>query len=612
MSQKLRSSHVTAGAFVLFLVGACSGQATGRQQSGDQTERLRLLVAETTREILESEPNNAVALTEVGLHHAMSYRWYASFIAVKQPIFGGLRGTATREFNIAVDHLRRAIEADPDFLPAYRELIRVLIEGSELDQASDITRSLTRRSPRLADGWMYRGLLAQLQNRSKAAEAHFERGLRFMDPEEKSVFEDVSLFLDKAEKREREEDELAYDQSYWATRDPLYLTEENERKADHFARLAYADIWYGDDDKRGWETERGEIVARYGVPLVDLSFTVSMTKTYVPRFNVLGFGDFHFVFEDVTRGGHYTMYSPKAGRNSSWAFDYVIRSAEMARSDPELLRFLPTPRTSVLAQTSAFKGPDGLTDLYIHYAMPTQHFSLPGLVVDGATDIGGFITSGGEVVATSTAVGEGRVIDAFDRPHLAGTRAVTVVSGDYGLSVEYFNGDKSAFGVLRDSTFVPSWPDDQLSMSDILIASSVDLHDGFSSATGAIVRNSYLITPDPWSPLGPNGETLLYFEVYGLSLDESGSGAYHVEARLFRTEDRNFFGSMWSVFSGGLPDESVTVAFDAETTSADDVGFFVVGLSNQKEGSYDLSVTITDHFSGDTAESVQAVTISSQ
>src|SRR5690606_17930201 len=66
----------------------------------------------------------------------------------------------------------------------------------------------------------------------------------------------------------------------WTRKDPRYLTPYNERKPEHYARLVYADLLYGSEDLdlRGWETQRGQILVRYGVPEKDVVLSPGSTS----------------------------------------------------------------------------------------------------------------------------------------------------------------------------------------------------------------------------------------------------------------------------------------------------------------------------------------------
>ena len=53
---------------------------------------------------------------------------------------------------------------------------------------------------------------------------------------------------------------------FWRKRDPLYLTAFNERRMEHYGRVAYANLRYGRRLKGipGWRTDRGKTHIKYG------------------------------------------------------------------------------------------------------------------------------------------------------------------------------------------------------------------------------------------------------------------------------------------------------------------------------------------------------------
>ena len=379
-SSSLRATALTLLVWAVLSVGSAAAQAPRASDleflaSTSSTEGFNSLFdtrrLRAAERILAVDSSNAVALTELARHHAANYRWYANMIAAKQPIGGGLRKSSYKAFNRSLDYYGLALTSDPILLDAADGLIRILIEEGRLEEAELQTRHLTRRAPDIPRLWMLRGLVAQLRDQPARAQRFFDRALTNMPDDRAQDYRSTALFLaDKFEEARRNADPRRFDASFWISRDPLFLTPENERLADHFARMIYADLWYGTSGTVGWETERGSIITRYGFPEVDMTFTATLS-----RFNVLNFGEFDFVFEDQTRGGHYTLYSPKAGAGSSWAFDYVIRAGEMERELPERFRFQNIARTAVHSHVARFRGERGQTDVYLLYAVPVERFS---------------------------------------------------------------------------------------------------------------------------------------------------------------------------------------------------------------------------------------------
>lgn len=56
-------------------------------------------------------------------------------------------------------------------------------------------------------------------------------------------------------------------EEFWEKRDPDPSTDENESKIEYATRIAYANKWFKEHSKgRGWDTERGRILLRLGMP----------------------------------------------------------------------------------------------------------------------------------------------------------------------------------------------------------------------------------------------------------------------------------------------------------------------------------------------------------
>ena len=190
----------------------------------------------------------------------------------------------------------------------------------------------------------------------------FESSFESMDCRVKAAYDDIEFLMPEDEKKAYRDDPTVYSARYWTSKDPRYLTPYNERKLEHYSRLTYADLLYGSPDLklRGWDTQRGQIMVRYGPPKSDVVLmprsdgifsaretlvgaivsTVNGTDTQdspalgrsiegaqsfgniystareafeeMNAYNIWEYGPFRFVFEDPFRNGEYRMYSPPA------------------------------------------------------------------------------------------------------------------------------------------------------------------------------------------------------------------------------------------------------------------------------------------------------------
>ena len=111
-----------------------------------------------------------------------------------------------------------------------------------------------------------------------------------MEPDEVQAYQSLDFILPQDEKRNYQDDPVAYASRFWTSKDPRYLTPYNERKLAHYFRLTYADLLYGSPglDMRGWETQRGRILVRYGPPRSDVVIVPQQDGIYSARQTLVG------------------------------------------------------------------------------------------------------------------------------------------------------------------------------------------------------------------------------------------------------------------------------------------------------------------------------------
>ncbi|MGD8698944.1 MAG: GWxTD domain-containing protein, partial [Gemmatimonadales bacterium] len=180
-----------------------------------------------------------------------------------------------------IEHYRAAIRHDPSHVGASIRLMGQLLDEYRLGEYLAIGRRLQVANPERPMPYLYLGLGLHIAGREDQAGEAFEDGLARLPDVERSQVEslaevmrreDAELYLDLEEELREE-----YDERYWRLTDPLYLTDANERRLEHLARVAYADLRFSAPEAglRGWETDQGIIYVRYGPPLSIASFGAS-------------------------------------------------------------------------------------------------------------------------------------------------------------------------------------------------------------------------------------------------------------------------------------------------------------------------------------------------
>ena len=558
-----------------------------------------------------------------------------------------LRGRADRAYAKAILHLTKALEADPMRRDVYDYLMRVYALKEDYPRAMSTLQGMYAFYPEDASFWFYLGLVHYRTGQSDAASKSFETALKYADDKVRYAFENLDLFLPPEEKAAYQQDPIAYSSRYWTSKDPRFLTPYNERKLEHYARLVYADLLYGAPriDLRGWETQRGQILVRYGVPVSDVvvsgGFEAILRHLSVSRtrekeleqidapgqdvfdfdqtilegntFNIWDYGDFKFVFEDPFRNNEYRLYSPSAKMlndgNDAWENDYVIKSAETFKETPEKYDYeAPGRQVDIPYLVTTFRGGGDQTDVLIHYGIPVQGYDPAKETVDLTVNTGTFLINDTRDVLVErreTLYGlKTRQITSFSEVSLwVDTNTLNAPPGRHEVSVEFETVGGGTVAVQRREIDVPNYQGGDTKLSDLLLAYAVeDTENGEALNSGDVVRNRLSITPAPWSVFGSEQPIHLYFELYDLGLNSGGRSDYEVEATL---RPKEASGGIAGLFGIGGSKDGVSVRFDGGGASSDDHQSLILDATDQPRGLYHLVVRIKDRVSGKTVQKEQ-------
>lgn len=173
-----------------------------------------------------------------------------------------------------LEELRRAVE----IVPSHRRANRMLLAWHARHREWGTFRERAGRYAEAASGparpWARVFLATGLNRTGRVEEAAplFNEGVDGLPAVDREIFtnlrpllgDEAGLAWDTLAPAERE----AYRGVYWKKSDPLYLTAGNEREMEHYARVALAEVLFGEPraGRRGWETDRGDILVRYGLP----------------------------------------------------------------------------------------------------------------------------------------------------------------------------------------------------------------------------------------------------------------------------------------------------------------------------------------------------------
>ncbi|NBC17730.1 MAG: GWxTD domain-containing protein [Bacteroidetes bacterium] len=574
--------------------------------------------------LLDLDPDNALAHVELGEWAAATYFQfrdavtvsgdvrppddpYAAFqtydeVAQKRRVLGvttlDKRETAAPAFAEAVDHLEQALRADPSERALYAPLLRLYLADSSYAEAARVATAMQAAFPDDATPHLYAGMAHVFGGDVAAADAAFARALPLLSAADRRSFDDLAvLFQERADDRVPFAQDAAWTapaDRFWTVEDPRLLTDVSERRLEHYARLAYADLFFGADDRRGWETEIGQVLVRYGLPrrVEDQSVGGVEDATLLRTWYYDGF---HFRFDKTFRADSYRFT------------DYIQTGAQhVYAQEPQRTQYTPPGRRRpVDALASAFKGEDGQTDLYVPMAVPVppapQRDTLALPMRTGAFLLQPEAGLVARQQRTTDALDPSQLRARADTTYWQTAHRLTAAPGDYTLAVEFEADGARAVGYERAAVTLPDFTGDGLRLSDLVPAISVEeVGDSEDAAAGELLRNGYAIRALPWDAL-PAGQPLyLYVEAYGLT-----PGAdYEVEAAL--TPQQTQRGWLRRLF-GGSEAEGVSVRFTTTATATDEGQYVILDTADLAPGTVEIRLQVRDTQTGDRVSSTRTL-----
>ena len=502
-------------------------------------------------------------------------------------------GQHETDYVAMLSHFRAAMEADPTDQQAALRLLRHLAAAGRWEEYLAAAEPLARHHSADPYALMFLGLGLHHAGLRERADSAFTLAIEHADPELRRDMlrpeqllrrQDSTSFLRLAEHRQ---DVLT--DAFWRARDPLFLSGENERLAEHLARLAYVEVAYAQPQSavRGRWSERGGAWLRWGSPL---------------QIRAMGAGDSQILeFWDYGKGSPDLVFERK--RTYRWA-RYEELSAEYMRwardRVPEI--YLPEhPRLvgDIPFQAAAFRDTAGGAVLEVYAAVPGAVLQREAHVAELETGV--FVLTGDywEPRAAHRRQLENRGEDtpldvAFGLP-----------PGRYVVSVEAAAGDVAAR--QRERVEIPVFGPDTLVLSDLLLV------DRFDADTNQVEDRAALVPMVSRSLRFAAGKPIgVLWEIYGLASDSTGAARYHVRAGVADAEQKDaLVRLLGGLFGRAAPPSGLE--WDASRVPRADgtiVEFVTFELPDARPGAYRVFITITDQITGrtHTAHRVMAVT----
>lgn len=513
-----------------------------------------------------------------------------------------------------LEHYRAALRADPAHVAAATRLMGFLLDEHQLAEYLSIARRLLQANRERPEPYLYLGLGYHRAGREEDAARAFDQALRRLPESDRTAIEDLAPVLrrDEAELyRDMDEDQRnAYNEQYWQIKDPLYLTEANEGKLEHMARVAYADLRFAAPSagQRGWETDRGVIYIRYGPPEASGTFAASTTD----RGDPFAVGRRSIVWSYGTDGPVFVFRQMPGYVDARFAGDYEFIAEEYRHYEPATYDNIPSipELMDVPMQLARFRGasPEEVA-VEIHAALPLDSLARGLDVVKGEVEVGVFVLNHrGESVLRRV---DSEVLTYSEAEHvdeLRSWRVLMPTGGPLVAAVEARDAISWRSATARDTFTAITFPYERLNISDILVADA--LRPLVESPTR---RSDFDVMANPKLEFESGDPVHVYWELYGLDQDSEGVASYDVAlaVRIKRLERGNnplsqLLGSLADAWGFSVVgDDRLELRFNREVRlEASDrvVEFLRLDLKQAPAGDYEIRLRVWDRLGQEMAD----------
>jgi GWxTD domain-containing protein len=540
------------------------------------------------RRVLALDPGNCVAHFYLGLDGFRKWKYIQVYTQY-------LRG--------ALPHFTHVAQCDPqNRVASYRLALSKYALGDTLGAIAHI-ESFMATFPSAPEGYLLRGAIAYQREDYARCDSLFDIALPRMSDEERSAVRDISLLLPEddmyeytfasAKKRE------GIERVFWAELDPDPTTRLNERRLEHVQRMFLADTFFDNERPRmrGWETERGKALVKFGWPdgvntTLAGEFLSGPMEVWVYSNPFVGMTLF---FRDEFLNGNYMV--PMDHR---FAF-----SAQSLYLDPPASYYVsPYWQIPGVMEVVSFRNGSASTDVYVALAIdratlreyagiePSGQFVLRTNVFDAdwreqAAQVD--TLAGSAVLRRTAAEHEALVLVRRFNLGFDSLRVASCLEDDRSRTQALMNGRTNTLKYLTDAVV----------MSDILLYRPASP----GATTHGIERPGGWFVPNPGGAYGDVEKLRLYVEIYNLGMVESRSD-YEIRYSIFAADDRakGWAGTLKRLMGFAVEaDPVITQTF--QRRGDDDVGEenLVIDIEALSPGDYMLQVSVTDRASGGSA-----------
>ncbi len=514
-----------------------------------------------------------------------------------------------KDYANAVIAFSEALELEPDNRDALHNLSLLSLEGGMIDRFIDYQKKILKNNPDDKDTHLFLGFGHYILSDHEISHSEYEKAKSLMESDERAVFESIEYIIPADEVKKynalASADKSKFKEEFWKPKDPLFLSEYNERILEHYSRIPYANLKFGVKKNKiaGWETDRGKIYIRYGPPNEIARLRAEKAGIGGGRdldlTEIWYYDGFSFAFEDLYLTGDFRL-----GARSRFPNIHFPEIAEQIyKEKPDI--YIPSFKGDKFDfgySLVSFRGDNGKSLIEVYHAVPINALT-PKREKDYmvATLNGGIFFFDEKWYEVNKKVSKEKInlslnLKSEMNYYIIGQNQLEIDPGEYNFAIEFQEEVSKNTGTYRDIIYIDSYPFGEFKVSDILLASNILPGDEDSKYT----KNGLKIIPNPARLFYKNQLMHIYFEIYNLMINPEQKTKFLVEYKVSaESEDKkpimskiiSNLGKLVGVKEGR---QDITASYEYEGVNPTENINLSIDMSATKFGIYELSITITD------------------
>ncbi|MFC1558823.1 GWxTD domain-containing protein [candidate division KSB1 bacterium] len=439
-----------------------------------------------------------------------------------------------------------------------------------------------------------------------------------MEKDELLVFDSIDYIIPsekrKLYKQASIDGKSEFEEKFWRKRDPLFLTEYNERILEHYSRVAFSNLKFTPkkmkNPPQGWKTDRGMIYIRYGQPLRIARLRPSHSAAGGSGFELTEiwyYNNFSFAFSDEYMTGNFILGSRNRlrGVNFKELVDVHYKENSEIYEHRYEGSYFDVPNF-----TADFRAKEDNTQTDIYYAVPKSSLMFTHIDTSKvASVLRGFFVFDDEWNELQRSVSrENLYFHPLLNPdidfHVISQDKLEIPPGNYNFAFELIDEKSRNTYAQRYSLDIDSYKPGGLKVSDIVLASLIDSTFEKSQFSSHELAYDLQIVPNPARSYQKVQPMYLYFEVYNLRVVTPEGTSFDVTYHI-KTADRKksvtskVFSVLSKPFGAGEDKVQISSSYIYQGYLPMEKVYLSIDMSALKNNVYDLAVIVKDINTGE-------------